>query len=106
MAAPIKTDEELDLIERAKRVLPAGGFGKFATDIIIREGRGGRVWDISGNEYVDFLIGSGPMFIGHAHPDVVAAVQAQIPKGSTFFANNADGIELAEKIVAAVPCAD
>ena len=97
MAAPIKTDEELDLIERAKRVLPAGGFGNFATVIIIREGRGGRVWDISGNEYVDFLIGSGPMFIGHAHPDVVAAVQAQIPKGSTFFANNADGIELAEK---------
>ena len=106
MTAPIKTEEELDLIERAKRVLPAGGFGNFATDIIIREGRGGRVWDISGNEYVDFLIGSGPMFIGHAHPDVVAAVQAQIPKGSTFFANNADGIELAEKIVEAVPCAD
>jgi glutamate-1-semialdehyde 2,1-aminomutase len=106
MAAPIKTEEELDLIERAKRVLPAGGFGNFATDIIIREGRGGRVWDISGNEYVDFLLGSGPMFIGHAHPEVVAAVQAQIPKGSTFFANNADGIELAEKIVDAMPCAD
>ncbi|MCR9177649.1 MAG: aminotransferase class III-fold pyridoxal phosphate-dependent enzyme [Alphaproteobacteria bacterium] len=106
MAAPLKTDEELDLVERAKRVLPAGGFGNFATDIIIREGRGGRVWDISGNEYVDFLIGSGPMFIGHAHPDVVAAVQAQIPKGSTFFANNADGIVLAEKIVEAVPCAE
>lgn len=103
---PIKTEEERALMERAKRVLPAGGFGNFATDIVIREGRAGRVWDVSGNEYVDFLIGSGPMFIGHAHPEVVEAVQAQIPKGTTFFANNAAGIELAEAIVEAVPCAE
>ena len=76
-----RSDEELALVELARRVLPAGSFGNLPPDIVIREGRGGRVWDISGNEYVDFLLGSGPMFIGHCHPDVMAAVQAQIPAG-------------------------
>src|SRR4029079_13098777 len=100
------SDEELELIELARCVLPAGSFGNLPADIVIREGRGGRVWDISGNEYVDFLLGSGPMFIGHCHPDVMAAVQAQVPRGTTFFANNEHGIRLAAAIVDAVPCAD
>ncbi len=103
---PTKTAEETALIERAKKVLPAGGFGNFATDIVVREGRGGRVWDVSGNEYVDYLLGSGPMFIGHAHPEVTEAVLAQIPKGTTFFANNEHGIALAEVIVDAMACAE
>src|SRR6202041_3355135 len=72
---------------------------------VIREGRGGRVWDENGKEYVDFLLGSGPMLVGHAHPEVTAAAQARIAQGTTFFANNRWGIELAEAIVAAVPCA-
>jgi len=73
---------------------------------VIREGRGGRVWDEGGREYVDFLLGSGPMLVGHAHPDVIAAVQQRIAQGTTFFANNRWGIELAEAIVEAVPCAE
>src|SRR5947208_317157 len=83
----------------------AGGSGNLATDVVIREGRGGRVWDESGNEYVDFLLGSGPMLVGHAHPEVTAAAQAQVPRGTTFFVNNRHGIELAARIVEAVPCA-
>ena len=105
MSEQMRSDEELELIELARRVLPAGSFGNLSADIVIREGRGGRVWDVSGNEYVDFLLGSGPMFIGHCHPDVMAAVQAQIPRGTTFFANNEHGISLAAAIVDAVPCA-
>jgi glutamate-1-semialdehyde 2,1-aminomutase len=101
-----RSDEELALAELARRVLPAGGFGNVSSDIVIREGRGGRVWDVSGNEYVDFLLGSGPMFIGHAHPEVTAAAQAQIPRGTTFFANNEHGIKLAAEIVNAVACAE
>ena len=101
-----RSDEELALAELARRVLPAGGFGNVSSDIVIREGRGGRVWDVSGNEYVDFLLGSGPMFIGHAHPEVTAAAQAQIPRGTTFFANNEHGIRLAAEIVDAVACAE
>ncbi|HEV8677839.1 MAG TPA: aminotransferase class III-fold pyridoxal phosphate-dependent enzyme, partial [Stellaceae bacterium] len=57
-------------------------------------------------QYVDYLLGSGPMLVGHAHPEVVEAAQQQITKGTTFFANNRLGIELAEAIVEAVPCAE
>jgi len=94
------------LIDTAKRVLPGGTFGNMAGDMVIREGRGGRVWDENGREYVDFLLGSGPMLVGHAHPEVTAAAQARIAQGTTFFANNRWGIELAEAIVDAVPCAE
>jgi glutamate-1-semialdehyde 2,1-aminomutase len=99
-------DPQFGLIEKARRVLPGGTFGNFPPDIVIREGRGGRVWDESGKEYVDFLLGSGPILVGHAHPEVTAAAQASIAQGTTFFANNRHGIGLAEVIVEAVPCAE
>lgn len=95
-----------DLVDKAKRNLPGGGFGNHAPDFIVRDGQGGRVHDINGREFVDFLMGSGPMLIGHAHPEVVSAVRHQVERGTTFFANNEAGILLAEELVAAVPCAD
>ncbi|MDB5413430.1 MAG: aspartate aminotransferase family protein, partial [Rubritepida sp.] len=79
------------LVETAHRVLPAGNFGNLPSDLAIVEGRAAHVWDSEGNEYIDYLLGSGPMFIGHAHPEVTAAVMAQVPKGTTFFANNPHG---------------
>jgi glutamate-1-semialdehyde 2,1-aminomutase len=106
MTARTCSDGERELIEVARRVLPGGGFGNVSHEIIVASGRGGRVWDVSGNEYVDYLLGSGPMIIGHAHPEVVEVVQSQVAKGTTFFANNALGIRLAAEITAAVPCAE
>lgn len=91
---------------RARAVLPAGGFGNFDPSIFIREGKGSRIWDEDGREYVDYLIGSGPMLLGHGHPEVLEAVAEQLPKGMTFFANNAAGVELAEEICRAVSCAE
>src|SRR5712671_118432 len=99
-------DPTNDLVEQAKRVLPGGSFGNMPAEVILKEGKGGRIWDEAGREYVDFLLGSGPMFVGHAHPEVTAAVQAQVPLGTTFFGNNRHGIALAEAICDAVPCAD
>ncbi len=95
-----------DWAERARAVLPAGGFGNFDPSMFIREGRGARVWDEDGKEYVDYLIGSGPMLLGHGHPEVLEAVAEQVPKGMTFFANNSAGVELAEEICRAVACAE
>ncbi|MBV9516950.1 MAG: aminotransferase class III-fold pyridoxal phosphate-dependent enzyme [Hyphomicrobiales bacterium] len=106
MATRIRSDIELKLVETAIDTLPGGEFGNGVPDIVVREGHGGRVWDESGNEYVDFLLGSGPMLVGHSHPQVLDAAQAQLVKGTTFFANNRQGIELAREIVAAVPCAE
>lgn len=99
-------DPTNDLVEQARRVLPGGSFGNMPAEVILKEGKGGHVFDESGKEYVDFLLGSGPMFIGHAHPEVTAAVQSQVPLGTTFFGNNRHGIALAEAIVDAVPCAE
>jgi glutamate-1-semialdehyde 2,1-aminomutase len=95
-----------DIVAAARRTIPGGTFGNMPAEVVIKAGKGGRVWDEAGREYVDFLLGSGPMFIGHAHPEVTAAVAAQLPLGTTFFANNRHGIALAEAIVAAVPCAE
>ena len=97
---------QADWISRANAVLPGGGFGNYDPGIVIRDGKGSRVWDEDGKEYIDLLIGSGPMLLGHGHPEVLEAVAEQLPKGMTFFANNAAGIELAEEICNAVQCAD
>lgn len=97
---------ERKVVELARRVLPGGTFGNVPHEIVIAEGRGGRVWDIDGKEYVDFLLGSGPMLLGHAHPEVLAVAQDRVAKGTTFFANNEEGIRLAADIVDAVACVE
>jgi glutamate-1-semialdehyde 2,1-aminomutase len=102
----VDSSTENDVFATAQRVLPGGTFGNFPGEVIIREGKGGRVWDEEGKEYVDFLLGSGPMLVGHAHPEVTEAAHAQIARGTTFFANNRLGIELAATIIDAVPCAE
>ncbi|WP_298937738.1 aminotransferase class III-fold pyridoxal phosphate-dependent enzyme [uncultured Ruegeria sp.] len=102
----LKINTQSEWIARAQAVLPAGGFGNFDPGIIIARGEGSRVWDEDGTEYIDYLIGSGPMLLGHGHPEVMEAVLEQLPKGMTFFANNSKGIELAEAIVDAVPCCE
>jgi glutamate-1-semialdehyde 2,1-aminomutase len=94
------------LTETARRVLPAGTFGNMDVETIIQRGQGGRVWDVEGREYVDLLLGSGPMLVGHAHPEVNQAVMEQLGRGSTFFVNNEPAIRLAAEIVDAVPCAE
>ncbi len=101
-----KIHTQSEWISRANKVLPAGGFGNFDPGIIIARGKGAHVWDEDGLEYVDYLIGSGPMLLGHGHPEVMEAVLEQLPKGMTFFANNTKGIELAEEITNAMPCAE
>src|SRR5882672_5587010 len=106
MPAQQHSEAERELVETARGVLPGGGFGNVTHEVIIAEGRAGHVWDVSGNEYVDYLLGSGPMIVGHAHPEVVEVVQQVAAKGTTFFANNPYGIRLAAEIVDAVPCAD
>jgi glutamate-1-semialdehyde 2,1-aminomutase len=100
------SDAERELVQTARRVLPGGTFGNVAHEVIIAKGLAGHVWDVSGNEYIDYLIGSGPMIVGHAHPEVVEVVQQMAASGSTFFANNEYGIRLAAEIVDAVACAE
>src|SRR6478609_6005054 len=106
MPAQQHAEAEAELVETARRVLPGGGFGNVSHEVIIAEGKAGHVWDVSGNEYIDYLLGSGPMIVGHAHPEVTEVVQQVAGKGTTFFANNPYGIKLAAEIVDAVACAE
>ena len=107
---PNRTPEELRLLEKAGRYLPGGNTGNLhfnpEQDFLVAGGKGSHCWDVSGNEYVDWLMGSGPMLLGHAHPHVVEAVIKAVEQGSTFFANNDKAVMLAEALVEAVPCAD
>ena len=106
MTERMTSDSERELIDRAHKLFPGGTLGNLTTDVVIHEGHGARVWDMSGNEYVDYMLGSGPMIVGHSHPEVVAAVRDQLDRGTTFFASNEHAIRLAEEIVKAVPCAE
>ena len=101
-----QTNHERDILERAAKVLPQGSLGNLNYDLIVNKGKGSHIWDESGNEYVDYLLGSGPMLVGHSNPPVLEAVLNQLGSGTTFFATNEKSVELAEEIVKAVPCAE
>ena len=105
-----RSAEETRLLELAARRLPGGvlGSARFADDqaFVIARGQGSRVWDVSGREYLDYLLGSGPMILGHCHPAVIAAVREQLEKGTTFFLVNEPIVALADEICRAVACAE
>ena len=48
-------------------------------EFVVKDARGAYLWDVDGRRYIDYLLGSGPMLLGHAHPAVVDAVQRQVP---------------------------
>ena len=105
-----RTDEEQGLLDKAQRYLPGGMLGNqkypHGMAFVVKEGKGSRLRDVSGNEYIDFLLGSGPLFLGHAHPAVTEAVRDYLDRGSTYFGQNEPAILLAEQMVEAIPCAD
>ena len=94
------------LINLAKDIFPGSNNGNPTSDMIMSKAAGSKIWDINGNEYIDYLLGSGPMVIGHSHPKVVEAVSNQLNSGSTFFALNELSVELGQAIIDAVPCAE
>src|SRR5215475_9477330 len=103
------SDQE-DLLRRADQVLPGGILGSHRSgpglEFVVKEGRGAYLYDMAGRRYLDYLLGSGPMLLGHAHPAVVEAVERQMSCGTSYFLLNEPAIQLAEEIVRAVPCAE
>jgi glutamate-1-semialdehyde 2,1-aminomutase len=99
-----------DLIARAARVMPGGVLGSHRhgpdLEFVVREARGAYLWDTTGRRYLDHLLSSGPMVLGHAHPAVIDAVQSYLGRGTAYMLLNEPIIELAEEIVRAVPCAE
>ncbi|WP_205328180.1 glutamate-1-semialdehyde 2,1-aminomutase [Glycomyces sp. YM15] len=98
-------------IARAARVIPGGvnspvrAFRGVGGDpVFIREASGARMTDVDGNVYIDLVGSWGPLILGHAHPDVVAALTAAAARGTSYGAPTVGEIELAELIVERTPC--
>src|SRR5207247_32620 len=103
------TDQN-DLLRRAAHVLPGGVLGNHRNgaglEFVVKEGRGAYLSETNGRRYLDYLLGPGPMLLGHAHPAVVEAVRRQVERGTSYMLLNEPAIELAEEICRAVPCAE
>ena len=69
-------------------------------------GRGGRVWDVDGNEFIDFILGLGPVTVGYNNPEINEVVKEQLAKGIIFSQSTVLEIELSEKLVDIIPCAE
>lgn len=110
MNASTPAQRQAALLATASRELAGGGLGLFVLppelNLVVARGQGSRVWDIAGREYIDYHLGSGPVLLGHAHPAITRAVAEQLPKGTTYYFLNEAEIDLAHRIVEAVPCAD
>lgn len=98
------------LFDRACRVAVDGVQAPGKVDgpypIYTAKAQGSRVWDVDGNEYVDFVLGLGPMLLGHGHPAVTRRMQDQL---ATYVLNStptAVEVELAERLIEIIPCAE
>jgi glutamate-1-semialdehyde 2,1-aminomutase len=105
-----KYPQSSELFERARRVIPGGvnspvrafrGVG--GTPLFIKSARGAMLYDADGRSYIDYVGSWGPMILGHAHPDIVAAVQAAATRGTSYGAPTELEVELAEEIIGAFP---
>lgn len=99
------------LLERSKKVLAAGvssEFRKFSHPhaLFYTHGKGSRIYDVDGNEYLDFTLSQGPLILGHSHPHVLQNVQAYSEAGQLFAGQHIREIELAEKLNQIIPSAE
>ena len=98
------------IMTRAADIFPGGvsspvrAFGAVGgTPRVIERARGSRLWDVDGNELIDYVGSWGPAILGHAHRSVVAAIVAAAERGTSYGAPTPGEVDLAELIVAAMP---
>ena len=104
---------DTDLRERARAVIPGGMYGHLSVNALPAEypqfyqrAEGAHVWDVDGNEYVDFMCSFGPILLGYQHPKVEQAAAAQRALGNTMPGPGAVMVELAELLTGRVAHAD
>ena len=100
------------LWHRAEGLIPAGtqtlakGPSQFSNGVApkyLRKGKGARVWDVDGNEYLDYNMGVGPIILGYGHPAVDEAIRRQLEDGITFSLMHPLEVELAERLRNCIP---
>lgn len=106
-----KYNESALLLERAKKVLASGVSSEFRKynhphALFYTHGSGSRIYDVDGNEYLDFTLSQGPLILGHSHPDVLHAVREYSEMGQLFAGQHIREVELAEKLNKLIPSAE
>jgi glutamate-1-semialdehyde 2,1-aminomutase/spore coat polysaccharide biosynthesis protein SpsF len=105
----------MDYLTRAKRLIPSQTqtFSKGPTQFVqgvspafLARGQGSHVWDVDGNEYIDYITALGPVILGYNYPAVTEAVIKQIHDGTSFSLPHYLEVELAELLVELIPCAE
>lgn len=106
----LRWDKSQALFTEAQRYIPGGVNSPVrafravgTTPRFIDRAQGARIWDVDGNEYVDYVCSWGPLILGHAHPQVIGAIQAAAARGTSYGAPTILETELARMVVAAVP---
>ncbi len=99
-----------ELFSRAKEYIPGGvnspvrAFKAVGMEpLFITKGKGSKIYDVDGNEYIDYVCSWGPLILGHAHPKVISAVKDILENGTSFGACTELEVELAKQIIEAVP---
>ena len=106
------TEESKKLFQQAQRCLVGGLASSFHKapwneyPIYMDHGEGSKVFDVDGNSYIDYLNAFGPNILGYVHPELTAAVKAQMDRATLMAAPNEDLVKLANKLVDIIPCAD
>ena len=110
MKTRVDTARSAELMARAERLFPGGVSSPVrafravgGTPRVIERALGALVWDVDGNELIDYVGSWGPMILGHAHPAVVAAITDAAGRGTSYGAPNRHEVELAELITDAMP---
>jgi glutamate-1-semialdehyde 2,1-aminomutase len=107
----VKLSKSETLLARAKASVPGGVHSNVRLTtkpqpLFFSKASGSRIWDADGNEYIDYVLGQGPIFLGHTHPVVVEAVEKGLRRGQLFAGQHEGEIELAELVCELVPCAE
>jgi len=100
-----------ELLERSKKVIPGGITSNVRANwsphpLFYSHGEGSRVWDVDGNEYIDYVLARGPLLMGHSPHAVLDAAKAQMDIGLMYAGQSELEVEVAERIQKIVPCAE
>src|SRR5262245_41830180 len=113
MTLDTRTARSARLFAEAQTLLPGGVDSPVrafkavgGTPRFIARGKGARVWDVDGNEYIDYLASWGPLIAGHAHPGVVATIQEAATRGASYGAPTESELALARLVKGAFPSID
>src|SRR5437762_2955290 len=104
-------EKSKQLLERAKKVIPGGVSSNIRArwkpfPLFYSHGRDAHIWDVDGNEYIDYVLARGPLLFGHSPEPILEAVRRQLERGLMYAGQHELEIQVAEKISAIVPCAE